>query len=179
VSEPITRPRILVVDDDALVLKAVVRLLCALGADAVPALGGRTALVVLESMDPPPDLILTDVRMPGLDGEELLRRVRADETFGTIPVIAMTGTGTDQPFDLVLPKPFRDGDLRDALRLADRSAELPERLVMAARRLLRSLDERPGPARRVQAAAAAELVLGVLDALDRGQAVTPGTPRRR
>jgi CheY-like chemotaxis protein len=157
-------PRVLVVDDDRGVLMTVVRMLRALGADAVPALGGRTALAFLESMDPPPDLILTDVQMPGLDGEELLRRIRADETFGTIPVVAMTGTGTDQPFDLVLEKPFRDGDLPDVVQLAEGAAELPEQLAAVARRLLPRLDELPGPALLLTAAASAAIVHAVLQA---------------
>jgi CheY-like chemotaxis protein len=40
---------------------------------------------------PHPDLILTDIAVPGLDGIELCRRLRADERTRTIPVLAITG----------------------------------------------------------------------------------------
>lgn len=115
------RPRVLVVDDNALLLRMTVQLLQDLGAEAVPALGGRNALPMLAAMSPLPDLILTDIRMPDVDGEELLRRIRASETLSSIPVVAVTGGGTDQPFDLILTKPVREPELRDALRLARRA----------------------------------------------------------
>lgn len=118
---PISPPRVLVVDDDAVLLRVMVRLLRELGAEAVPALGGRSALPMLAAMSPLPDLILTDVRMPEVGGEELLRRVRASEALSAIPVVAITGAGTDQPFDLILTKPIREAELREALRLARRA----------------------------------------------------------
>ena len=40
---------------------------------------------------PQPDIILTDIAVPGLDGIELCRRLRADERTRTIPVLAITG----------------------------------------------------------------------------------------
>jgi CheY-like chemotaxis protein len=41
----------------------------------------------------PPDLILTDIAVPGLDGIELCRRLRADERTRAIPLLAITGHG--------------------------------------------------------------------------------------
>lgn len=115
-----TRPRVLVVDDNAVLLRIMVQRLQDLGAEAVPVLGGRNALPMLAAMTPAPDLILTDLRMPDVGGEEILRRVRASETLSSIPVVAVTGAGTDQSFDLILSKPVRERELREALRLARR-----------------------------------------------------------
>lgn len=132
VPTPFPAPRVLVVDDDAQILRSTVRLLQALGAEAVTADGGRSALALLAAMDPLPDLILTDIWMPDLGGEELLRQVRASEALASIPVVAITGAGTDQPFDRVLAKPFREPELREALRLARRAGDEEDRIGRVA-----------------------------------------------
>ena len=54
-----------------------------------PALDGATALKIA-SADPKPDLILLDIMMPGMDGYEVLRRLRADHNTRQIPVIFVT-----------------------------------------------------------------------------------------
>ena len=66
----------------------------------------------------PPDLILTDIAVPGMDGIELCRRLRADERTRAIPLLAITGHGDRQypdrvrlaGADQVLTKPC-DADL--------------------------------------------------------------------
>jgi CheY-like chemotaxis protein len=75
----------------------------------------------------PPDLILTDIAVPGLDGIELCRRLRADERTQNIPLLAITGYGD------------RDYSHRVRLAGADRVLTKPcdaEHLVREARRLL-------------------------------------------
>lgn len=100
----------------------MVRMLGELGADVVPAPDGRRALSLLGSMQPLPDLIITDVRMRDAGGEQLLRGVWGSERLAPIPIVAVTATDTDLPFDLVLPKPLGETDLRAALRLERRVA---------------------------------------------------------
>jgi CheY-like chemotaxis protein len=46
-----------------------------------------------KAIDARPDLILTDIAVPGIDGIELCRRLRADERTRSIPVLAVTGYG--------------------------------------------------------------------------------------
>jgi CheY-like chemotaxis protein len=71
-----------------------------------------------------PDLVVSDIRMPGIDGFELLREIRAlgpDE--GSVPVIAMTALvgQTDRTrllsagFQACLPKPFSPGKLLETM----------------------------------------------------------------
>jgi ribonuclease P protein subunit RPR2 len=59
-----------------------------------------------------PDVIVLDVRMPGMDGTEFCRRLKADERYSDIPVILLTGSGGDDSdlegagADAVMRKPF-------------------------------------------------------------------------
>src|SRR5262245_42934312 len=77
-----------------------------------------------------PDLILTDIAVPGLDGIELCRRLRADDRTRAIPVLAITGYGDRQ-------YPHRALNA-GANRVLIKPCE-PERLVDEARQLI---DER-------------------------------------
>ena len=72
-----TAPTILVVDDENTVRHVVGRMLRAEGFALVEATDGREALQVVQQREHPPDLILTDVVMPLLNGGELASRVRA------------------------------------------------------------------------------------------------------
>lgn len=81
--------RVLIVDDDA-----AVRLLCAvnLAAEGLQALEAEDGLVALEqARSERPDLVLTDVKMPGLDGFQLAERLRRDERTRRIPLIFLSG----------------------------------------------------------------------------------------
>lgn len=77
---------ILVVDDEPLLLNSVAGLCEALGFRGLRASNGEAALPYI---DAGVDLVITDVRMPRLDGLGLLRRIRA--TAPDLPVIVMTG----------------------------------------------------------------------------------------
>jgi chemotaxis family two-component system response regulator Rcp1 len=69
---------------------------------------GSEALRFLKRQDkyaiaPRPDLLLLDLKLPGLDGRELLANVRADENLKSLPVVVMTGDGEQaQHGDLVV-----------------------------------------------------------------------------
>jgi len=53
---------------------------------------GETALRLLQCEDPLPSLILLDLKMPGMNGIDTLRRIRADERHKRIPVIIITNS---------------------------------------------------------------------------------------
>ena len=81
--------RILIVDDDVRNVFALTSALEQLGIDVVYAESGEAGLQVLDR-DPSIDLVLMDVMMPGMDGLEATRRIRADGRFDRLPIIAIT-----------------------------------------------------------------------------------------
>lgn len=85
------KPRILVVDDEPINLKVMTDLLRDSYGLTV-AKDGRQALARLAG-DPLPDLILLDVMMPGMDGVEVCRRLKADSRTADLPVIFITAMG--------------------------------------------------------------------------------------
>ena len=84
-----TTPRILVVDDERTNRDWIVRLLEAKGYKMIAAAGGRAALDAVASE--PPDLVLLDLRMPGIDGFEVAQRLKADPRTRAIPIVMITG----------------------------------------------------------------------------------------
>jgi len=80
--------KILVVDDSAICREPIVEALRHNGFDAVPAASGEEALVCVREAKP--DAILLDVTMPGLDGLGVLRRIRHNPQWRSIPVIFLT-----------------------------------------------------------------------------------------
>lgn len=117
---------LLVVDDELDTLTVLEILLSMEGYRVVTARDGEKALEKLEH--DPPDLIITDLMMPGMDGLELSRRVRKHPQTAKTPIILSTAasarvTEQDDPlFDVVLQKPVDIDVLLGAIRsLLDRS----------------------------------------------------------
>jgi len=80
--------RILVADDHPANIQIVANMLGKLGYEIVPAADGPTALERLALR--PPDLILLDVVMPGMDGVEVCRRIRENPDWKDIPIIFLS-----------------------------------------------------------------------------------------
>jgi putative two-component system response regulator len=80
--------RILVVDDEPQNVTVLRRLMTRLGYQVQSATNGQSALEIVERE--PPDLVLLDVNMPGIDGIEVCRRIKADPASRLIPVVIIT-----------------------------------------------------------------------------------------
>jgi signal transduction histidine kinase/CheY-like chemotaxis protein len=130
--EPLTRPvpddlagaRILVADDNSDLRAYLSRLLTAQGWRVRTVGDGRQALDAIHRE--PPDLVLTDVMMPGLDGFELVRRLRADPTTRALPVLVLSARaggeasieGLSLGADDYVVKPFSAAELIARARAA-------------------------------------------------------------
>jgi CheY-like chemotaxis protein len=110
------RPLFLCVDDDQMIRRALARILQHIGADVLTASNGREALEVLRNARPLPTAIFTDLEMPVLDGEGLIRALRQDPTFAAIPVVVVSATWPELVPDLHVPKPFGMADVLRAAR---------------------------------------------------------------
>jgi phosphoserine phosphatase RsbU/P len=91
-----SRARILVVDDDAISRRILAQLLASAGHDSRECEDGAKALQLIHAK--PPSLLLLDFDMPGLNGAEVLRRLRsdADPAVAQIPAIMLTGHGSEE-----------------------------------------------------------------------------------
>lgn len=84
--------QILIVDDEARMLRVLEIMLKKMGHDIACASNGMEALQSLQ--ESPADLVISDLRMPGMDGTELLNQLRAQGN--NVPFIIMTAHGTIQ-----------------------------------------------------------------------------------
>ncbi|MDB5999196.1 MAG: hypothetical protein JWP52_895 [Rhizobacter sp.] len=81
-------PRVLVVDDNAMNIELVTFVLNADGFEVSAAAEAIAATAMIAAS--PPDLILMDIQLPGIDGLELTRRLKADAATRDIVIVAFT-----------------------------------------------------------------------------------------
>lgn len=81
--------KVLVVDDDKLARKGLTKVLEDAGMDVSEAVNGKEGLE--KALREKPDLIVTDVHMPQMDGLQMIEELRADEEWGkSVPVVVLT-----------------------------------------------------------------------------------------
>ena len=125
--------RILVVDDDPQILSILKRGLAFEGYTVDTAENGEKALAI--ALQTPPDLVILDIMMPGLDGIEVTRRLRQG---GDVPVLLLTAKGTipdrvaglDAGADDYLVKPFALDELLARVRALLRRRQPKEGAVL-------------------------------------------------
>jgi len=192
-TETPARGRILIVDDEPAGREVLGSLLSVEPYDLTFANDGHEALAAIAQT--PPDLMLLDVMMPGLDGLEVCRRVRADTPLRELPVILVTALddrasrlrGLEAGADDFISKPFDRLELRARVRtvvrlnryrsLLDERARVTESYERALEGWTRALDlrdrETEGHTQRVTSltvalAEAAGLSLEEREAIRRG-----------
>ncbi len=115
------RKKILVAEDDEVARQLMCMTLERQGFDVLTAEDGLTAYDLALSLRP--DLIITDVSMPGADGTHLVRRVRDTEGLAKTPIVVTTGFGTGSATltltagaDAYEPKPVNPVSLIETVR---------------------------------------------------------------
>ncbi len=120
-------PRVLVVDDDPTVAEVVLGYLRRDGFEAAHAADGLSALAIAASA--PPDIVVLDLMLPGIDGLEVCRRLRAERP--DLPVVMLTARGEEDDriaglevgADDYVVKPFSPRELALRVRSVLRRSE--------------------------------------------------------
>jgi len=136
------RGRILVVDDEPDLLELVKHHLQREHYEVTTALDGEVALA--QARRNPPDLVVLDLMLPGIDGLEVCRRLRADPRTMHVPIVILTAKGEEsdaviglaQGADDYVRKPFGAKELlaRIAARLRENRGDSPLEMRKVARR---------------------------------------------
>jgi DNA-binding response OmpR family regulator len=116
--------KILIAEDDPASSELLSELLTAQGYWVDTASTGMEALRKLQQKNF--DLLLMDIRMPGINGLELIRRIRRNAATSTLPVLAVTAfamqgdreKGLEAGFDDYITKPINSQDLKERILLA-------------------------------------------------------------
>lgn len=158
--------RLLVVDDEVNLLRAVEACLRAEGFEVSTARSGADALVSVAQTVP--DLIVSDIRMPGMSGYELAQQLRASSRTKLVPVVFLTAKGEmgdriegfRSGVDAYLTKPFEPDELiaviKNILTRIERThAEIARLVTAQSHQQINSYDEQLTEAENRIAAAVA------------------------
>ena len=118
-AQRVSQPTVLIVDDEQPILDLLQNILEDAGYTVVTAHNGRTALTLARQLRP--DLVLTDMTMPLMDGAALCVRLRGDPGMSHLAIVGMSAirqAGADIGFTAFLTKPF---ELDQVLRCVDKA----------------------------------------------------------
>jgi CheY-like chemotaxis protein len=106
--------RVLIVDDEDVLIDMVAGLVEDLGHEPITAVNGKAALALLSGESSLPALIISDVMMPQMNGVELAQQVKKNPQYQKIPIILMSAAGEPKNSlnaDHFINKPFNIDDL--------------------------------------------------------------------
>jgi two-component system, sensor histidine kinase and response regulator len=111
--------KVLIAEDNLTLLEDIVLELELRGYEVIPATDGQSALDILRTMSQPPDIIVSDIAMPNIDGYKLLEHLRSDPSWNGIPFLFLTAFDSQNSIriskelgvDDYIVKPFQAEDL--------------------------------------------------------------------
>lgn len=114
--------KVLLIEDEQNIIEAIGFMLGRDGWLVYSHSNGKTALDAIARRAP--DVVVLDVMLPGRSGFDVLRDIRLNDAFGTLPVMMLTARGQDKDrshalelgADRFMTKPFANSELRDAIR---------------------------------------------------------------
>ncbi len=117
-----TPARVLIAEDEPNIVESLVFLLERAGFLVTAEMNGPAALAA--ALTDPPDVLVLDVMLPGLDGMEILRRLRADPRTRALPILMLSARGQQEDrraalaagADLYITKPFANAEVVGAIR---------------------------------------------------------------
>lgn len=120
-NKPSGKPKVLVIEDEELMSKSIVRSLKRAGYEVTPAFNGIEAGIQLERFRP--DLITLDLQMPGMSGFEVLEALRANDSYAAIKVLVVSAATKVKVLEVmelgvdgVLEKPFKSERLLEKVQ---------------------------------------------------------------
>jgi two-component system, cell cycle response regulator DivK len=117
--------RVLIVEDNPLNLKLVRDVLLKAGFDVIEARTGEDG--VARAQDSQPDVILMDLQLPGVDGTQAMRTIKASSSGSGIPIVALTAFAMSEDRDRALRNGF-DGYLSKPISVRDLPRQIAELL---------------------------------------------------
>lgn len=143
--------RILVAEDDPVTRRILETSLGRLGWDVITASDGTSAWRILENLDGqnPPELVLLDWMMPGMDGIEICRKLRSTPGFELVYIILLTSRSETEDLAMGLmagandyiTKPFHPAELESRVRVGQRMVKLQTSLSVRIKELEEALRE--------------------------------------
>lgn len=125
------KEQILIVDDDSHILKTLGYRLISENFLVTTARNGESALKNIYKLKP--DLIILDLKLPGIDGYEVCRRLKKDRRYKDIPIVMLTAR--DKPEDKLLGIESRaDGYITKPYKIEELLWEIRRQLFLAGRR---------------------------------------------
>ena len=124
--EQTTKPVVLIIEDEQFLCSLMEKKLTSFGMEVQVALDGEVGLKKIE--EHPPDVILLDLLLPGIDGFEVLKRLKREERFRDIPVLVISNLGEAR-------------DVRAAMKAGAtdyivKAESSPEQIAVKARKLI-------------------------------------------
>jgi two-component system chemotaxis response regulator CheY len=125
----IVQPKVMIIEDEALLLLAISKKLSLAGIETISCTGGQQALDYLESIPQLPDAIWLDYYLKDMDGLEFMSKLKANEKWGKIPVVVVSNSANPDKIQGLLALGVKKYVLKATYRLDEIVRILKEEII--------------------------------------------------